>query len=122
MPASMALAKVLVSNSLPHSRKTEQIPRRIWDRMTPELPRAPLSAPLETLSHTSMKALEGQAESSFTADCIVRDILVPVSPSGTGKTLSASTFALLFSSSLAPIEIIFRNSVLFIVFCIFMLL
>ena len=118
VPASMAFAKVRVSNSLPHSRNTEQIPLKIWDRITPELPRAPLSAPLETLSHTSIKALEGQAESSFTADCMVRDMFVPVSPSGTGNTLSASTLLLLFSRSRAPHRIILRNSVLFIVFCI----
>ena len=45
-------------------------------------------------------------------------ILSPVSPSGTGNTLSASTFARLSSSCFAPTRIIFLNSVLFIVLCI----
>ena len=45
----------------------------------------------------------------------------PVSPSGTGNTFSASTFARLISSILAPVDTILRNSVLFIVFCILLL-
>ena len=44
---------------------------------------------------------------------MVRDIFVPVSPSGTGNTLSASTFVLFISSTLAPATIILRNSVPF---------
>ena len=39
---------------------------------------------------------------SFTADIIVSDIFVPVSPSGTGKTFSASTWALFTSNILPP--------------------
>ena len=93
------------------------MPRKICERMTPELPRAPRSAPFETQSHTSIKVLEEVMESSLTADCMVRDIFVPVSPSGTGKTLSASTFARLFSNIFAPTRTIFRNVAQLIVFC-----
>ena len=42
---------------------------------------------------------------------MVSDIFVPVSPSGTGNTLSESTFVLFISSTFAPERIIFRNSV-----------
>ena len=75
----------------------------------------------ETRSYWT-KVLDGQAVNSFTADCIVSDIFVPVSPSGTGNTLSASTFARFISSSFAPTRTILRNSVLLIVLGIEMLL
>jgi hypothetical protein len=63
----------------------------ICDRITPELPRAPISAPCD------MHAIIGPAVSSLhpfnsaRTDRIVKDMLVPVSPSGTGKTLMAFT-------------------------------
>ena len=49
------------------------------------------------------------------ADCIVMDILVPVSPSGTGNTLSESIYALFFSSRAAPARNISLRSAPFIV-------
>ena len=58
VPASIALEKVLVSNSFPHSLSTEQIPRKIWERITPELPRAPFKAPLETQSQISINEFD----------------------------------------------------------------
>ena len=114
----MALAKVFVSKPCLHSLTTEQMPRKIWLVITPELPRAPRSAPLETASHISSKRFEEQAFISVMADCIVRDIFVPVSPSGTGNTFRASTFALFISNILAPVETIFLKSVLLMTFCI----
>ena len=101
-----------------HSRTTEQMPRKIWLVITPELPLAPRSAPLDTASHISWKRLEEQAFISDIADCMVSDMLVPVSPSGTGNTFRASTLALFISSILAPLETILRKSVLLMIFCI----
>ncbi len=73
------------------------MPRRIWLVMTPELPRAPMSEPcVMALATASMGALAGRASTSFTTVLSVRLMLVPVSPSGTGKTLS-----LLISSALS---------------------
>ena len=74
--------------------------------MTPELPRAPLSAPRAAAAATTETSALSTAESSLTALIMVRDMLVPVSPSGTGKTFSASTAALLCSSIAAPSMII----------------
>ena len=81
------------------------------------MPRAPRRAPLETWSHTSGKLLAATLDNSLTADCMVSDIFVPVSPSGTGNTFSESTFALLFSSIFAPTSTILRNVAQLIVFC-----
>lgn len=87
------------------------MPRNSCDKMTPEFPRAPFKAPLDTASHSSERRLDEHKDSSLTADCMVRDMFVPVSPSGTGNTLSESTFALFISNTLAPETIILRNSV-----------
>ncbi len=58
-------------------------PRRIWDRITPELPRAPMSDPWLMALHVA--AMSGPAAtSSATTDSRVSAMLVPVSPSGTG--------------------------------------
>ena len=53
VPASSALAKVLVSKFSLQSFNTEQIPRKICEEITPELPLAPRSAPFETASQIS---------------------------------------------------------------------
>src|SRR3990170_2840715 len=67
-------------------------PRHNCERMTPELPRAPISAPCATACTTSaMEEASGSLATSSQADCIVRHMLVPVSPSGIGKTLSELT-------------------------------
>ena len=62
------------------------------------------------------KALDEQAVISFTHDCIVSDILVPVSPSGTGKTFNSSMSARLNSNAFAPPASICLNVAPFILF------
>ncbi len=52
-PDSIAFAKVLVSNASLVFFKTEQMPLKICEDITPELPLAPLSAPFETESQIS---------------------------------------------------------------------
>src|SRR5690348_12917747 len=78
--------------------------------MTPELPRAPISAPRESFS--AMTAAESSSESaiSLVAARIVSDMLVPVSPSGTGKTLSALMASRCCSSQAWPARIAFLRS------------
>ena len=51
---------------------------------------------------SSTVAVSGRFLRSFTAPCMVMDMLVPVSPSGTGNTFNESTKARFFSSSAAP--------------------
>jgi hypothetical protein len=81
----------------PASRRPSATPRRIWEVMTPELPRAPMSEPwVMAPAMASISASTERAASSFTTDWSVSDMLVPVSPSGTGNTLS-----LLISSALS---------------------
>ena len=57
-------------------------------RITPELPRAPRSAPREKAASASDREVSGSASSAAArvsrADETVRYMLVPVSPSGTG--------------------------------------
>ena len=73
------------------------MPRRIWLVMTPELPRAPMSEPwVIALATAAMSESAGSAATSRTTVPSVSDMFVPVSPSGTGKTLS-----LLMSSDLS---------------------
>ena len=62
---------------------TETSPRSTCDRITPELPRAPMSEPLLMAEHTSPSSDPAASRSSHT-DTSVSDMLVPVSPSGTG--------------------------------------
>ena len=59
-------------------------PRMIWLRMTPLLPRAPISEPWLTASQIASRSSAGTASISSTTASSVRDMLVPVSPSGTG--------------------------------------
>ncbi len=62
------------------------MPRRICDRITPELPRAPMSEPCEMALQTAARSGPAVLSSSCT-DCRVSAMFVPVSPSGTGYTL-----------------------------------
>ena len=78
--------------------------------MTPEFPRAPLSAPRATAAATSPTLTAFFACISLTAELMVWDMFVPVSPSGTGKTFSASTLSRFWVSSAAPDWIISLNS------------
>src|SRR3954468_12430882 len=66
------------------------MPRRIWIVMTPEFPRAPMSAPNAAAAATrSADTVGPSASASASAARTVAIMFEPVSPSGTGKTLSA---------------------------------
>ena len=82
----------------PASRSVPVRPRRIWLRMTPLLPRAPMSDPWLIASHVGPRpgspagspstrpawpTWASRSSSSTTASS-VRAMFVPVSPSGTG--------------------------------------
>ena len=68
---------------------TSASPRRICDRITPELPRAPSAAPRASAAATSATSPEAAAGSASTnAERMVNSMLAPVSESATGKTLS----------------------------------
>ncbi len=77
------------------------MPRMIWERMTPELPRAPMSAPRDIAAMMAPAPSSGQRCASSMTERMVRYMLVPVSPSGTGKTLMALTESACFSSQAA---------------------
>ena len=67
------------------SRNTSARPRRIWDRITPELPRAPMSDPWLIALHVgAMSAPRRRRRAPRTPTRRVSAMLVPVSPSGTG--------------------------------------
>ena len=98
-PSTTARLKTAVSSELAWPQ-TSQMPRTIWERMTPELPRAPMSEPLVTAAATDGMSVTSLCSSSSTTARTVSAMLVPVSPSGTGYTLrslmnwrSASTAA-----------------------------
>ena len=99
-------------------------PRRICDVMTPELPRAPMSAPVVMAWRTSAgEAPSGSFFKLFTTDSSVSDMFVPVSPSGTGNTLSRLTSSLRADRfSLAALMALSRsltvNSVIVLIFLI----
>ena len=69
------------------SRTTSVMPRRSWERMTPELPRAPMSDPWATALQTDAMSTAATAATASETDRRVRVMFVPVSPSGTGYTL-----------------------------------
>ena len=77
-------------------------PLKIWERITPELPLAPLSAPMDNAEATPSTVVGFVCLISATARCMVMDMFVPVSPSGTGKTFSESIVCLFCSSRAAP--------------------
>lgn len=58
-------------------------PRRIWLRMTPLLPRAPIRLPWLMALQVGSSPWSAPSSSATTASS-VRAMLVPVSPSGTG--------------------------------------
>ena len=100
------------------SQRPSAMPRRICEVMTPELPRAPMREPwVMALAISSMVASAGRAWTSLTTVPRVSDMFVPVSPSGTGKTLSLLTSSALSARALAAtgkqvrmtLAIIFRN-------------
>ena len=85
-------------------------PRSSWDRITPELPLAPRRDPEEIAFAISFIAGLFNAVTSFAADIIVIDILVPVSPSGTGNTFNSLIHSFFDSRFLAPARNIFCTS------------
>ena len=120
LPAVSAMEKSsAVISSFPERARAK--PLNICESITPEFPRAPFSAPSDAADATSLTESLLQFCISLAALCIVIDILVPVSPSGTGNTLSESIYALFFSSSAAPVRyislstapqmVVFSNSV-----------
>ena len=62
-------------------------PRKIWLRITPLFPRAPINDPWLIASHVVSNPASAPSSSATTASN-VRVMLVPVSPSGTGYTFS----------------------------------
>ena len=64
--------------------RPSEIPRRSWDKMTPELPRAPISEPWAMALQTARRSDDSSLAISSVTDSRVRAMLVPVSPSGTG--------------------------------------
>ena len=84
--AASAARRIAVARSAGPSvvsgEHTSATPRRICERITPELPRAPMSEPRDIAVHTS--PIASAVASSCATDSRVSAMLVPVSPSGTG--------------------------------------
>ena len=78
------------------------IPRKSSERMTPELPRAPRSRALAVMDEARSTVAGLRFCSSCAAACMVRLILVPVSPSGTGKTLRSLMLCFSLAIEAAP--------------------
>ena len=79
-------ARAAISGSTPFvvSASTSAAPRTIWEKITPEFPRAPISAPRATSRASERRS---DADDSSTASATARTVMVrfvPVSPSGTG--------------------------------------
>ena len=84
--AARAVAKQPASTAS-CSRMTWARPRRICERITPEFPRAPISEPWLNALHVATMSSPA-VPTSATTDSSVSAMFVPVSPSGTGYTLS----------------------------------
>ena len=65
------------------------MPRKIWLVMTPELPRAPMSAPKLIAAATRSAGWPATASASSSAALTVANMFEPVSPSGTGIDVEA---------------------------------
>ncbi len=77
--------------------------------MTPELPRAPMRAPVVmALRISAPVAPMGRLAALDTTLWMVSDMLVPVSPSGTGNTLRRLTSSLRSSRDLAAAATAFK--------------
>jgi len=87
-----------------------EMPRNNRDRITPELPRAPRSIAFAAISAAFSKVGSATPRRSAAAVLMVMDILVPVSPSGTGNTFSSFNFCLLISIAAAAFSISLRKS------------
>src|SRR3989304_3820373 len=78
--------------------------------MTPLLPRAPISAPLAIAWATSEVFVSVGRAASAIVERIVSSILVPVSPSGTGKTFRALITVAFLSNQRVAAQNISRSS------------
>ena len=98
-----------ITSSSSWSRMPLVNPLKSWDRITPELPLAPLKEPEEM--HFPRVYISGLSSllTSAAAAVIVIVILVPVSPSGTGNTFSSLIHSLLDSRFFAPPRNIFAT-------------
>ena len=107
--ASEPSFKATASSSALHSvlpLRLFDIPLKNCDRITPELPLAPLRVANDIVSAAFVRVVSPFFKSSVAIAVAVSDIFVPVSPSGTGKTLSSSTVFLLLYKLFAPLIII----------------
>ena len=108
-------SEIICTFSSSYSAITFVNPRNNWDKITPELPLAPRNDPEEIAFANEAMVGFSIAATSFAADIIVIDILVPVSPSGTGNTFSSLIHSFLASKLLAPARNILAKSSAFIV-------
>ena len=109
--ASARSATVSSSNSLIDLVK----PLKSWDKITPEFPRAPRKEPEEIALQMDAISISPSADTSLAAAMMVKVILVPVSPSGTGKTFKSLIHSFLDSKFFAPDKNIFASSLASIV-------
>ena len=72
------------------------------DKITPELPRAPLRVAKDIVSAIFVADADTISSSAFDIAAAVMDIFVPVSPSGTGKTFKSFTCCLLLYKLFEP--------------------
>ena len=100
VPRTMALARVVVSMASTFLISLVK-PLNSWERITPEFPLAPRREPEEMALARSFILGFSRAATSLAAAIMVRLMLVPVSPSGTGNTFSSLIHSFLASSSLA---------------------
>ena len=103
--AVLASASALVISEVPSvsepSRPTAR-PLKNWERMMPLLPLASIMAARDMTADASPAEPAPDPSSAFTTASSVRNMFVPVSPSGTGNTLrELSTATLAFRRSAA---------------------
>ncbi|CDC61601.1 uncharacterized protein BN660_01150 [Clostridium sp. CAG:448] len=91
------------------SAKPIAMPANSWERMTPELPRAPKSMPCAILSDCVARDSETSPAEAVTPPSMVILMLSPVSPSGMGNTFRLFTISALARRSCAPPQTISRN-------------
>lgn len=99
VPRTMALARVVVSMASTFLISLVK-PLNSWERITPEFPLAPRREPEEMALARSFILGFSRAATSLAAAIMVRLMLVPVSPSGTGNTFNSLIHSFLASSSL----------------------
>ena len=68
-------------------------PRKSWDRITPELPLAPIKRPLAKSLLISSTRSDSDNDTRSAPEVKDKFMFVPVSPSGTGKTFNEFTYS-----------------------------